>query len=81
MKINKLEILNALNSAWIIADSSAVLTIEHSHVQIVMPIWASTALITISGKEHRVEMELELEDDIYSLGRWDIPRLNALLSA
>ena len=77
-KINKIEILNALNNAWLIdAANGVTLNIETSDVSITMPTWANEAAIMIDGKETRVEMEQH--GDILTLGKWDIPRLNSIL--
>ncbi len=77
-KINKLEILNALNSAWLIdAANGVTLNIETSDVSITMPVWANQAAIMIDGKETRIDMECI--DGVLTLGAWDIPRLNSIL--
>lgn len=81
MKMNKLNIIHTLNNAWIIADSTAILNIDGDDVMVTMPVWADSAAIMIDGTEYRVQMEVDdANSEIYTLGAWDLPRLNALLA-
>lgn len=80
-KLNKLNIIQTLNNAWMIADSTATLNIENADISITMPVWADLAAVVIDGKEYRVQMENDPSvNDVYTLGVWDLPRLNALLA-
>lgn len=80
-KLNKLNIIQTLNDAWMIADSTATLEIENADVAVTMPVWADLAAVVIGGREYRVQMENDPSvKDVYTLGKWDLPRLNALLA-
>lgn len=80
-KLNKLNIISTLNNAWVVADSTATLEIENADVAVTMPVWADLAAIMIDGKEYRIQMENDPSvNDVYTLGVWDLPRLNALLA-
>lgn len=80
-KLNKLNIIQTLNDAWVIADSTATLEIENADVAVTMPVWADLAAVVIGGREYRVQMENDPSvNDVYTLGKWDLPRLNALLA-
>ena len=80
MKTNKLAILNALNNAWVIADSRATLSIDTDNVQVCMPFWGNQAQIIIDSKEFLIDMvDDAVNPDLLTLGDWDIPRLNTLL--
>lgn len=80
MKLNKLAIINALNNAWVIADSRAILTINTDDVQVCMPSWGNQAQIVIDDREFLIDMvDDAVNPDLLTLGDWDLPRLNALL--
>jgi hypothetical protein len=80
MKLNKLNIIKSLNSAWVIADSRATLSIDADDVQIVMPFWGNQARVIIDDKEFMIDMvDDTVNPDLLTLGDWDLPRLNALL--
>jgi hypothetical protein len=80
MKLNKLNIINALNNAWVIADSRATLSIDADDVQIVMPFWGNQARVIINDKEFLIDMvDDAVNPDLLTLGNWDLPRLNTLL--
>jgi hypothetical protein len=80
MKLNKLNIIKTLNSAWVIADSRATLSIDADDVQIVMPFWGNQARVIIDDKEFMIDMvDDTVNPDLLTLGNWDLPRLNTLL--
>ena len=80
MKLNKLNIIKSLNSAWVIADSRATLSIDADDVQIVMPFWGNQARVIIDDKEFMIDMvDDTVNPDLLTLGNWDLPRLNTLL--
>ena len=80
MKLNKLAIINALNNAWVIADSRATLSIDTDNVQVCMPFWANQAKIVIDDKAFMIDMvDDAVNPDLLTLGDWDLPRLNTLL--
>jgi hypothetical protein len=80
MKLNKLTILNTLNSAWVIADSRATLSIDADDVQIDMPFWGNQAKVVINDREFLIDMvDDTVNPDLLTLGDWDLPRLNTLL--
>jgi hypothetical protein len=80
MKLNKLTILNTLNSAWVIADSRATLSIDADDVQICMPFWGNQAKVVINDREFLIDMvDDTVNPDLLTLGDWDLPRLNTLL--
>jgi hypothetical protein len=80
MKLNKLNIINSLNNAWVIADSRATLSIDADDVQIVMPFWDDRARVIIDDKEFMIVMVNDtVNPDLLTLGDWDLPRLNTLL--
>jgi hypothetical protein len=80
MKLDKLTILNTLNSAWVIADSRATLSIDADDVQICMPFWGNQAKVVINDREFLIDMvDDTVNPDLLTLGDWDLPRLNTLL--
>jgi hypothetical protein len=80
MKLNKLNIIKSLNSAWVIADSRATLSIDADDVQIVMPFWDGQAKVVIDDREFMIDMvDDAVNPDLLTLGDWDLPRLNTLL--
>jgi hypothetical protein len=79
MKLNKLNIINALNNAWVIADSRATLSID-ADVQVCVPFWGNQAQIVIDDREFLIDMvDDAVNPDLLTLGDWDLPRLNTLL--
>jgi hypothetical protein len=79
MKLNKLAIINALNNAWVIADSRATLSID-TDVQVCMPFWGNQAKIIVADKAFMIDMvDDAVNPDLLTLGDWDLPRLNTLL--